>query len=103
MTVFKGYLKILKKNLGILCKYTQHAWDEGMPEIQMACGAYSVQDTIQKKERMEVNVSLGKHLQFLAQMAAASSVVRRMHAEYTRHFINVEYLLRKIEKDKKNN
>ena len=95
--------KDLKKNLGILCKYTQHAWDEGMPEIQMACGAYSVQDTIQKKERMEVNVSLGKHLQFLAQMAAASSVVRRMHAEYTRHFINVEYLLRKIEKDKKNN
>lgn len=73
-----------------------------MPEIQMACGAYSVQDTIQKKERMEVNVSLGKHLQFPAQMAAASSVVRRMHAEYTRHFINVEYLLRKIEKDKKN-
>ena len=52
---------------------------------------------------MEVNVSMGKHLQFLAQMAAASSVVRRMHAEYTRHFINVEYLLRKIEKDKKNN
>ena len=95
--------KDLKKNLGILCKYTQHAWDEGMPEIQMACGAYSVQDTIQKKERMEVNVSLGKHLQFLAQMAAAISVVRRMHAEYTRHFINVEYLLRKIEKDKKNN
>ncbi|WP_129698021.1 MULTISPECIES: hypothetical protein [Parabacteroides] len=95
--------KDLKKNLGILCKYTQHAWDEGMPEIQMACGAYSVQDTIQKKERMEVNVSLGKHLQFLAQMAAASSVVRRMHTEYTRHFINVEYLLRKIEKDKKNN
>ena len=95
--------KDLKKNLGILCKYTQHAWDEGMPEIQMACGAYSVQDTIQKKERMEVNVSLGKNLQFLAQMAAASSVVRRIHAEYTRHFINVEYLLRKIEKDKKNN
>lgn len=88
--------KDLKKNLGILCKYTQHAWDEGMQEIQMACGAYSVQDTMPKKERLEVNASLGKHLQFLAQMASQSSVVRRMHAEYTRHFINVEYLLRQM-------
>lgn len=88
--------KDLKKNLGILCKYTQHAWDEGMQEIQMACGAYSVQDTMPKKERLEVNASLGKHLQFLAQMASQSSVVRRMHAEYTRHFNNVEYLLRQM-------
>ncbi|MFV0581849.1 MAG: hypothetical protein ACK5N4_07370 [Parabacteroides gordonii] len=88
--------KDLKRNLGILCKYTQHAWDEGIQEIQMACGAYSVQDTMPKKERLEVNASLGKHLQFLAQMASQSSIVRRMHAEYTRHFINVEYLLRQM-------
>lgn len=88
--------KDLKRNLGILCKYTQHAWDEGIQEIQMACGVYSVQDTMPKKERLEVNASLGKHLQFLAQMASQSSIVRRMHAEYTRHFINVEYLLRQM-------
>lgn len=93
--------KDLKRNLGILCKYTQHAWDEGILEIQMACGVYSVQDSIQKKERLDMNASLGKHLQFLAQMASASSVVRKMHAEYTRHLINVEYLLKQFSKDKK--
>ena len=93
--------KDLKRNLGFLCKYTQHSWDEGLLEIQMACGVYSVQDSIQKKERLEMNASLGKHLQFLAQMASASSVVRKMHAEYTRHFINVEYLLKQFSKDKK--
>lgn len=60
--------KDLKRNLGILCKYTQHAWDEGILEIQMA---------------------------------SASSVVRKMHAEYTRHLINVEYLLKQFSKDKK--
>lgn len=85
--------KDLKRNLGILCKYTQHEWSEGMLEIQTACGVYSVQDSIQKKERLQMNASLGKHLQFLSQMASQSSVVRRMHAEYTRHFINVDYLL----------
>lgn len=60
--------KDLERNLGILCKYTQHAWDEGILEIQMA---------------------------------SASSVVRKMHAEYTRHLINVEYLLKQFSKDKK--
>ena len=54
-----------------------------------------------KKERLDMNASLGKHLQFLAQMASASSVVRKMHAEYTRHLINVEYLLKQFSKDKK--
>jgi hypothetical protein len=47
-----------------------------------------------------MNASLGKHLQFLAQMASDSSVVRKMHAEYTRHFINVEYLLKQLSKKK---
>lgn len=41
--------KELKRNLGILCKYTQHAWDESMLEIQTACGICSVQDSIPKK------------------------------------------------------
>lgn len=95
--------KDLKRNLGILYKYTQHAWDEGMLEIQTACGVCSVQDSIPKKERLEMNASLGKHLQFLAQMASASSVVRRMHAEYTRHFIHVEYLLKQMGNEKKIN
>ena len=92
--------KDLKRNLGILCKYTQHARDEGMLEIQIACGVYSVQDNIQKKERLEMNTSLGKHLQFLAQMASSCSVARKIQAEYTRHVCNVEYLLKQMVDDK---
>ena len=90
--------KDLKRNLGFLCKYTQHSWDEGLLEIQMACGVYSVQDSISKAQRLEMNTSLGRHLQFLARMASSCSVARKMHAEYTRHFINVEYLLRQMGK-----
>ena len=90
--------KDLKRNLGFLCKYTQHSWDEGLLEIQMACGVYSVQDSIPKTQRLEMNTSLGRHLQFLARMASSCSVARKMHAEYTRHFINVEYLLRQMGK-----
>ncbi|MCD8271037.1 MAG: hypothetical protein LUD46_23235 [Parabacteroides sp.] len=92
--------KDLKRNLGMLCKYTQHAWDEGIPEIQTVCGVYLVQDSIQRKERLQINTSLGKHLQFLAQMASGSSVARKIHAEYTRHSINVDYLLKQMANDK---
>ena len=90
--------KDLKRNLGFLCKFTQHSWDEGLLDIQMACGVYSVQDSIPKTQRLEMNTSLGRHLQFLARMASSCSVARKMHAEYSRHFINVEYLLRQLGK-----
>ncbi|MCS2890048.1 hypothetical protein [Parabacteroides faecis] len=46
--------------LGFSCKYTQHSWDEGLLEIQMACGVYSVQDSIPKTQRLEMNTSLGE-------------------------------------------
>lgn len=91
----------LKKNLGILGLYTQHVWGEGMLEIQMACGTYCVQDAIPKKDRLEMNTTLGKHLHFITQLAAASSAVRKMHAEYNRHFFNVEYLLKQFPKEEK--
>lgn len=91
--------KELKKTLGLLSKYTQHEWGEGVLEIQTACGTYSVQDAIPKKDRLELNAALGKHLQFLTQMASASSAIRKIHAEYYRHFFNVEYLLKQFSKD----
>lgn len=91
----------LKRSVGLLGKYTQHEWGEGVLEIQTACGTYSVQDAIPKKDRLEMNVALGKHIQFLTQMASACSTVRKMHAEYNRHFFNVEYLLKQFSKEKK--
>ena len=86
----------VKRSLGVLGKYTGHAWEEGILEIQMACGTYSVQDAIPKKDRLEMNTSLGKHLQFLMQMAAASSATKKIQAEYYRHYFSVEYLLKQF-------
>lgn len=93
--------KELKKTLGLLGQYAQHEWGEGVLEIQTACGTYSVQDAIPKKDRLDMNAALGKHLQFLMQMASASSTIRKMHAEYNRHFFNVDYLLKQFYKKKK--
>lgn len=93
--------KDLKKSLGILNKFVQHDWGEGILEIQTACGAYSMQDAIPQKDRLELNAALGKHLQFLMQMASSNSAIKKIYAEYNRHFFNVEYLLKQLSKEKK--
>lgn len=91
----------LKRSLGLLVQFAQHDWGEGIQEIQTACGTYSVQDAIPKMDRLELNVALGKHLQFLMQMASSSSAIKKMQTEYNRHFLNVEYLLKQFSKEKK--
>lgn len=42
-------LKDLKKIVGALTHLTMHAWDDGMAEILLSCGAYSIQDDLNKK------------------------------------------------------
>ena len=39
-------LKDLKKIVGALTHLTMHAWDDGIPEILLSCGAYSLQDDL---------------------------------------------------------
>ena len=65
-------LKNLKKILAALTHLNTHPWDEGIAEIQISCGAYSIQDNLSKEKRMQMNTSTGKHLQFLPQMAVSS-------------------------------
>ncbi|MCD8270016.1 MAG: hypothetical protein LUD46_17240 [Parabacteroides sp.] len=91
----------LEKNLGVIGHFTQHKWGDGILEIQMACATYTVQDSIPKKDRLEMNASLGRHLQFLTQMASASSIIRKMQTEYERHIFNLEYLVKQFPKEKK--
>ena len=42
-------LKNLKKILAALTHLNTHPWDEGIAEIQISCGAYSIQDSLDRK------------------------------------------------------
>ncbi|MFR8359633.1 MAG: hypothetical protein ACLVEJ_30980 [Parabacteroides sp.] len=59
--------KDLKRNLGILCKYTQHAWDEGILDLQMACRSIPYSSS---KERLDMMHHGGLAYNSLAQMAS---------------------------------
>ena len=92
-------LKDLKKIVGALTHLTMHAWDDGIPEILLSCGAYSLQDDLNKKTRMQMNASMGKHLQFLTQMAMDSPAMKLLFKNYHNHYIQVESLVKQMAKE----
>lgn len=76
-----------------------HPWDEGIAEIQISCGAYSIQDNLSKKERIQMNAAMGKHLQFLTQMAMNSQIFKLLYKNYHNHYIQVESLVKQMAKE----
>ena len=89
-------LKDLKKIVGALTHLTMHAWDDGMAEILLSCGAYSIQDDLNKKTRMQMNASMGKHLQFLTQMAMDSPTMKLLYRNMNKHYMQVEMLVKQM-------
>ena len=89
-------LKDLKKIVGALTHLTMHAWDDGMAEILLSCGAYSIQDDLNKKTRMQMNASMGKHLQFLTQMAMDSPTMKLLYRNINKHYMQVEMLVKQM-------
>lgn len=89
-------LKDLKKIVGALTHLTMHAWDDGMAEILLSCGAYSIQDDLNKKTRMQMNASMGKHLQFLTQMAMDSTTMKLLYRNINKHYMQVEILVKQM-------
>ena len=92
-------LKNLKKILAALTHLNTHPWDEGIAEIQISCGVYSLQDNLSKEKRMQMNTSTGKHLQFLTQMAVSSPVFKLLFKNYHNHYIQVESLVKQMAKE----
>ena len=100
-------LKDLKKILAALTHLNTHPWDEGIAEIQISCGVYSLQDNLSKEKRMQMNTSTGKHLQFLTQMAMDSPAMKLLYRNMNKHYMQVEILVKQmateIERQKKEN
>ena len=89
-------LKNLKKILAALTHLNTHPWDEGIAEIQISCGVYSLQDNLSKEKRMQMNTSTGKHLQFLTQMAMDSPTMKLLYRNMNKHYMQVEMLVKQM-------
>lgn len=98
-------LKILHRNLKkavkLLSLVNSLKWNESMPEIQNCCGLYLMEDTISKKERMDVYTHIGKHLQALTQLGTNSRTMHQLYDIHLRLAKNVERLLQQYPEEKK--
>lgn len=95
--------------LNILLKDLKKSWQHwltstpilGMKALQkskfMRCLLPTRQ--LEQKERMQMNTSMGKHLQFLTQMAVNSPVFKLLFKNYHNHYIQVESLVKQMAKE----
>lgn len=92
----------LKKILAVLTHLNMHPWHEGIPELLTLLSTYTVQDNLSKKERIQMNTTIGQHLQFLTQMAADSHTQKRIYENYSFHYNNVEHIIKRMTKEATN-
>ena len=100
-TIESNFIAVYYSTYFIILKFHRsiYPWDEGIAEIQISCGVYSLQDNLSKEKRMQMNTSTGKHLQFLTQMAMDSPVFKQLFKNYHNHYIQVESLVKQMAKE----
>ncbi|WP_455592944.1 hypothetical protein [Bacteroides sp.] len=88
-----GLIRKLKQFLLLIQQLDECRWGEGVVEIQKACAAYAMNESINVDKRMKVNESVGKHIAFLMDMAAHRGILKQLHGIAAAHYKNVMELI----------
>lgn len=90
-------LKILCRNLKKATKFLSlikgQPWDKRVDDIPTCYGHYRMQESIDKKERKQIYLGMGKYLQFLTPRAMTCKVISQLTEIHLRYSANVEHLL----------
>lgn len=89
-----GLIRKLRLFLLLIQQLDEYHWGEGVVEIQKACAAYAMNESISMDRRMKVNESVGKHIAFLMDMAAHRGILKQMHGITAAHYKNVMELVK---------
>lgn len=82
--LLKNLLRKQRRFLKLLQSLGCHPWQEGVSEIQTALGYYMIQPGIERARQLQVNASIGTHLQFLTLIASQNHITK--HLEAACHF-----------------
>ena len=93
----KNLQRKLRQFIYSLQPIIEHEWKRGVSEIQNACGVYMFQNQIERKELLRVNSEIGRHLQFITELAGNTSYIKQLYSNLHCHFQNVSYLLIKMQ------
>lgn len=76
-----------------------HEWSKGIAEIQNACGAYMLQNSVDRKRLLQTNQEIGSHLQFITHLASNTGLAKQMEGILYYHYQNVLTLLDKLKEE----
>lgn len=83
----------LKKTIKVLSLINNQQWDTCIPQIQACYGHYLMQNSIGKKERTQVYLQVGQHLDFLTRIAMNCKAIAQLFDMYRDYSADVEWLL----------
>lgn len=73
-----------------------HEWGKGIAEIQSACGAYMLQNDLERRKLLQTNEEIGLHLQFISQLAGKVGFLKQLEGILHYHYQNVNLLLKQL-------
>lgn len=76
----KALCKNLRKHLLFLQELSEHEWGEGFIEVQAACSAFMMRESLTAGKRMEISNKIGALMGFLVHVAENRSLLKHLYA-----------------------
>ena len=89
----------LKQFIHLMQLLGTHEWGKGIAEIQNACGAYMLQNNLDRKTLLCTNQEIGQHLQFIISLASHTGLAKQMEGILYYHYQNILQLLNKLREE----
>ena len=89
----------LKQYVHVLRLIGTHEWGKGIAELQDASGIYMLKSTLPHNTLLQANREIGRHLQFITQLASNVGFLKQLEGILCYHLQNVEGLLKKLKEE----
>lgn len=96
----KALCKNLRKHLLFLQELSEHEWGEGFIEVQAACSAFMMRESLTAGKRMEISNKIGALMDFLVHVAENRSLLKHLYAVLNQQYKTLCTLIEREEINK---
>lgn len=93
----KALCKNLRKHLLFLQELSEHEWGEGFVEMQAACSAFMMRESLTSGKRMEISNKIGGIMSFLVHVAENRSLLKHLYAVLNQQYKTLCVLIERWE------
>lgn len=96
----KALCKNLRKHLLFLQELSEHEWGEGFVEVQAACSAFMMRESLTAGKRMEISNKIGALMEFLVHVAENRGLLKHLYAVLNQQYQTLCMLIKREEINK---